>query len=186
MDIKKWLNETADARTPPGPGQTSATSFFQHPEKSRPVFDQKRAAKRKKSDSSLLNLQTSAKGTPPKRSTASTVGRRAASEHSEASRPSQSDSAGSKSPRHQFARKPRHKTRLERYKPKHVKGRGDHAHQSRKDESKKPRRKSKCKKGDPSGSGIAVGFHAKNVSRDRLTVRAAGHADVGMPADDWW
>lgn len=188
MDIHKWLEETAEADAPRDPAQTLGATFPQRPEKSKPVFKDKRAAKRTRSDSSLLEPQppTQRENSPAKRSKLSTEEKPVPGAHSEDSHPSQSDSAESESSSHRYARKPRRKTRLERYEPKPVEQRVKHVHPSRKGESKKTRRKSKRRKGEHSGSGIADGFHAKNVSGNRLTVRAAGHAKARMPADDWW
>jgi hypothetical protein len=188
MDIHKWLEETAEATAPQDPAQTLGATFFQRPEKSNPVFKDQRAAKRTRSDSSLLDPQPHTQRESPlaKRSKLPTKAKPVSGASSEASHPSQIDSAESESSSHRYARKPRRKTRLERYEPKPVEERVKHVHPSRKGESKKARRKTKRKKGEHSGSGIADGFHAKNVSGDRLTVRAAGHAEVRKPADDWW
>jgi hypothetical protein len=170
MDIQKWLNETADASAPPDPAQTAGSTFFQRPEKAKPVFKEKHAPKRSKSDSSLLDPQPPTHKAPPKRPKAPAEKSPDPSARSEASSPSHSESAGSESSSHRYARKPRRKTRVERYEPKVVDERGKHAHRSRKDKSKKSRRKPTRKKGEQSGSG--QGFHANNVSKDRLTVRA--------------
>ena len=185
MDIHRWLEETAGAKVPPDLAQTPGSNIVQRAEKLKPVFKEKRAPKRSKSDSSLLDPQPHSRRAPPKESKPSTEESSDASVYSKASRPSRNGSTESESSSHHYAQKPRHKTRLERYEPKQNKERGKHVHQSRKDESKKSRRKSKRKKGEKSGSGVAQNFHAKNVSRDRLTVRVAGHAVICIDTNDW-
>jgi len=186
MDIQKWLDDTAEAKAPPDSTETPGSNFFQRAEKPKPVFKEKHGRKRRQSDSSLLDPQPHAHKAPPKESKPPTECSPDASLYSDASRPSRSDSAESESSSHRYARKPRRKTRLERYEPKPVKERGKHVHRSRKDESKQTRRKSKRKKVEKSGSAVAQSFHAKNVSRDRLTVRTSGYAAVYVDADDWW
>ncbi|KAF2831294.1 hypothetical protein CC86DRAFT_463214 [Ophiobolus disseminans] len=173
MDIQKWLDDTAEVHmhAPPNPAQTPGSGFFQRPEKPKPVFKEKHAPKRCKSDSSLLDPQPHPHKAPPKESKPPTEGSLDASAYSEVSRPSRSDSAESVSSNHRYARKPRRKTRLERYEPKPVKERGKHIHHSRKDESNKTRRESKRRKGEKLGSGVAQSFRAKNVSGDRLTLK---------------
>lgn len=75
-----------------------------------------------------------------------------------------------------YERKPRRKTRPNRYqlkptkekKSKEHKGQtGRHGHEERK--SKKRKRKRTAR--DNPASGWVMGFHAKNVAKDRLTVR---------------
>jgi len=170
MNIHKWLEEIKDAEAPHNPEQTAGATFFQRTEHSRPVFKEKRTAKRSRSDSSLLEPRPHTQMTPPKKPKLATKGKSVASALSEASEPDQSDSAESESSSDRYARKPRRKTRPERYQPKPVVQRVKHVHKSGKGESKKTRRKSRRKKGEQSCSGVAESFQAKNVSKDRLTV----------------
>jgi hypothetical protein len=92
---------------------------------------------------------------------------------SEARQATLSDSINS----NRYARRPRRKTRPEHYEcPSTVVTgeRGKPAHLREKGESKKPRHKSRRKKGEQGekpSSGVVQSFHAKNVSSDRLTVR---------------
>jgi hypothetical protein len=185
MDIQRWLKETAEAGPPPIPVKDPGSAFFPHNERARLVFEEKHAQKRSKSDSSLLVPQPHSHVAPAKEPKLSIGKATDASACSEASRSSRNGSTESESSSQRYARRPRRKTRPERYEPKPNKERGKHIHQSRKDESKKSRRKFKRKKGEKSDSGVAQSFHAKNVSRDRLTVRAAGHAVLCDSTDDW-
>jgi hypothetical protein len=184
MDIERWLNETAEVEPLPKPTHTSGSNFFQPPATGRPVFKDKRARKRTKSDSSLL-VPHPHSYTAPKEPTLPNEEGSGESTHSEESHPSHNSSIESASLSQHYARKPRRKTRPERYEPKQPKERGQHIHQSRRNELKRSRRKSKGKKGEKLDSGVAQTFHAKNVSRDRLTVRAAGHAVICNHTDDW-
>jgi hypothetical protein len=185
MDIQRWLNETVEAGPLPSQDQTVNSAFFHPKEKSRPVFKERHARKRAKSDSSLLVPQPHMQTASPKKPNPLTEEEVDAAVHSEASRPSRNSSTESESFNHRYARRPRRKTRPERYEPQQNKERGKHTHQSRKGESKKPSRKSKRRGGEKSDSGIAQNFHAKNVSRDRLTVRVAGPAVICDNANDW-
>lgn len=185
MDIQRWLKETAEAGLPPIPFKDPGSAFFHRPERSKPVFKETHTRKRTKSDSSLLVSQPHSHVAPPGNPELPIETASAASVYSEASRRSRTDSTESESSSQSYARRPRRKTRPERYEPKANKERGKHVHPSRKDESKKPRRKSKHKKGEKSDGGVAQSFHAKNVSRDRLTVRAAVHAVLCDSTNDW-
>jgi hypothetical protein len=173
MDIRKWLNETEDAEAT-NPAPRSGANLFLPVEKVKPVFADKRASKRTKSDSSLLDPRPS----HPKRHKATSGESADASASSEASPTDRDPSNLSDASSQRFARKPRRKTRPERYEPslKRNKERGKHIHQSRRDKSKKTGRKSKRKKEEKPGSGIGQDFQAKNVSKDRLTVRTAMYA----------
>jgi hypothetical protein len=187
MDIHKWLEETAEAKAPLDPPRVPGQDFFHRLENPKQVFDRKGAQKQGKSDSSLLEPQPQSHQAPLARPKPLTEQPSGASAYSKTSHPSHCDSTDSESASQRYARKPRRKTRLERYEPSFKqKERGKHVHQSRKDESKKSRRKSKRKKGEKAGSAIAQTFHAKNVSGDRLTVRAASDAVCGVNADNWW
>lgn len=186
MDIQKWLEDAMEAEAPIDPALALCPEFFQRRETPAPVFKQKHVPKRRKSDSSLLEMQPHAHRAPPKKAKRPTESSPNPSTHSDSSRPSRSNFAESESSSHRYARKPRRKTRLERYEPKPDKERGKHVHRSRKDESKRTRRKSKRRKDEILGADVAQNFQAKNVSRDRLTVRSAVYAVIDVHADDWW
>ena len=174
MDIRKWLEETAHAKAPADGPSKSVSSFLQPAERAKPVFEHRPAPERSKSDSSLLDPQPPLRRAPPRKHKLSSW-KSGEGSASGVSQP-QDETTGSEASSHCYARQPRRKTRPDRYEPspERNKERGKHVHVSRKSESKKTRRKSKRKKEDPGGIGQT--FQAKNVTRDRLTVRADVHA----------
>ncbi|KAF2204474.1 hypothetical protein GQ43DRAFT_161168 [Delitschia confertaspora ATCC 74209] len=170
MDIHKWLEETQLPKQAPSLPDKVELPTFLHPKQNaeeRPVGNRRRR-KNSTSDSSILD-------TRPKRREPSPIqyerGEDDVSVGSLASsRPSHS--SGSGPPSHRYARRPRRKTRLERYEPKRKtdKELGRHIHGKEKEEI----RKSKCKsrhKSEKKGTGNFQSFHAKNVPKDRLTLR---------------
>jgi hypothetical protein len=176
MDIHKWLEETADAKAPADGPSKSVSNFFQPVKKAKPVFEHWPAPERSKSDSSLLDPQPLRRAPPRKHKLSN---EKSGEESASGASQPQDESTGSEASSHRYARKPRRKTRPDRYEPspERNKARGKHIHASRKSESKKTRRKSKRKKEEPGGIGQT--FQAKNVTRDRLTVRAAVYAVTG-------
>ncbi|KAJ4287984.1 hypothetical protein N0V90_011999 [Kalmusia sp. IMI 367209] len=178
MDIQKWLNETLLPRQPPSPPVQRREHRLRSPEPPGQAPEGGRRRKQSTSDSSLLDaLPQRGKVVIPEQDDL-------AEEHADesartdASHPtSLSRSSVSNQP---YQRKPRRKTRPERYEPvsKHAKERGMHAHRPRRGESKNARRKSRRMKADKPGSGIVQSFHAKNVPRDRLTVTNASVPDL--------
>ncbi|KAF1912473.1 hypothetical protein BDU57DRAFT_505197 [Ampelomyces quisqualis] len=176
MDIEQWLKETAEAEAPHVPAQNTASNFFSRAEHHRPLFQESGARKRTKSDSSLLRPQPVSQVAPPENPNLPTES--SPDVNSEAARSSPIDSAESESSCQPYARRPRRKTRAERYEPKQKKERGNHVHRSRRNESKKTSRKSKLKEGEKKDSGVAQSFYAKNVSRDRLTLKPKDHLGI--------
>lgn len=150
------------------------------PEPERGHREQRRQA-RATSDSSLLDA-------PPQRKQVSPSERAALVQDmaDETNRPaatyptSRSESSASSEP---YRRKPRRKTRPERYgpAPKDAKERGPDTQQPRKGESKKTRRRPRRMKANKSGSGIVQSFQANNVRKDRLTVRV-----TPLSLSSWW
>lgn len=67
-----------------------------------------------------------------------------------------------KRPSNDYARKPRHKTREDRYEYKAAASSSKHTSRNHKEKTKRPRRSRKQTTND--------GFHASNVARERLTV----------------
>ncbi|KAH7087047.1 hypothetical protein FB567DRAFT_444090 [Paraphoma chrysanthemicola] len=172
MDICKWLNETEVADQSLNSPQPPGHDFFHRVEKPKPVFRQKGTPTRSRSDSSLLEPQPQSHRAPLARPKPLTEQPSDTDAYSKVSCPSRGGSAESESSSQRYARKPRRKTRLERYEPSSKKQeRGKYVHHSRKGESKKSRRKSKRKKGEGPANGTADTFHAKNVSGDRLTLK---------------
>lgn len=180
MDIRRWLDETAESahfgfplRLPESPGSRPHRCT----EQLEPVLKKKQTRKRRKSDSSLLNPPSLRPKTTANKRKLSTGSESVDRARSEVSSPTRSDSTPSVSSQ-RYERRPRRKPRPERYEPPatEIDKRGRHAYERRKGESKKSRRMSKRKKGEKPGSGIGQKFCAKNVSGDRLTVRAAIYA----------
>jgi hypothetical protein len=170
MDIQRWLDETILPERPTSPankGKRNPVPLVKRPEQSSKG---KRRRKPTTSDSSLLDTPPQRKITPPVVSHARFDEIADDSASSGASEPSSGSLSSMSS--HHYARKPRRKTRPERYEPapKDVKERGTHIRRHRKGESSKTKRRHKRKKVDQLGTGIVQAFHAKNVSRDRLTV----------------
>jgi hypothetical protein len=140
MDIRKWLDETVQPEAPRDPINLQQTT--------KPA----KRKRRRRPDSSILDPRPLASS--PHLSVDDSAG--------EAVQATCSDSSSSS----RYARKPRRKTRLERYEP------APHAHGHCKGESKKTRRKPRCKKSEMP-PGVMHTFQAKNVSGDRLTVRCS-------------
>lgn len=186
MDIQQWLDRTVLPEQPPSlPCQRSDGPSSCHGERGWPPKE-KRRRKPSTSDSSLLNAPRQRMRAPP-------ITREAGVDESaddgaspDASRLT-SPSGSSTSSQH-YARRPRRKTRPERYEPalKDAKGRGTHASRARNRESNRTKRKPRRKRVEAPASGVVLGFDAKNVSGDRLTVRST----TACPAyccctDDW-
>ena len=167
MDIQKWLNETLLPRQPPGP-----THFSRIPPDGSGQAAQSDRDERKlgASDSSVIEALPRPSMVSPARLQAVQEHSRIAQDNPSSSSHNGSGSDGSSQP---YARKPRRKTRAERYKPASKGGheRGSHGRRRRKGES--TRTKPKAKRGKVNRqSSIAQSFHAKNVLKDRLTVRS--------------
>jgi hypothetical protein len=180
MDIRKWLDETVQPEVPLEP-----IEHLQRTRKTKPA-KQKRQRKRSKSDSSLLDPRSDPLQKPaanePKPPTDGGTGQSA----SEARQTTPSDSSSN----NRYARRPRRKTRPEHYEHSSkaiTKEWGNYAHRRGEGESKKPRRKSRCKKSEKPGNSTVQNFQAKNVSSDRLTVRehAVAWKYTQYGTDDW-
>ncbi|KAF2869443.1 hypothetical protein BDV95DRAFT_100711 [Massariosphaeria phaeospora] len=170
MDIRRWLDETVLPQQPPSPPEQRSLAPIPRREEPKQAPKQKSRRKRSTSDSSLLDAH-------PRRRKASPVEHKSDIEESadedacsDASK-SSSRSSGSSTSSQPYARRPRRKTRPERYEPtsKDIKERGTHLPRRGKGESKKTKRKSRRKKAEKPGAGMVQSFHAKNVPRDRLT-----------------
>lgn len=177
MDVRKWLSETVPPSSP-------LLQLYEHPAPRTEHVKQTTwpwsKRKRKLSTESLLSLPSRCKKKilPDPGDTLDPDADD--NTHSDASHPtSRSETSLESEP---YKRKPRRKTRPERYDPapKHANGRGSHTKRPRNDESKKTRRKAKRNKAEKPGIDRVRNFQAKNVSTDRLTVR---HAFLGW--DGW-
>ncbi|KAL5379391.1 hypothetical protein DPSP01_008459 [Paraphaeosphaeria sporulosa] len=172
MDIHKWLSETVlpqQPPSPPGQGEVHHVICSEGPER---VPNKKCRRKSSSSDSSLLKAPPQRKKGPPPGRVPSIEEDADEACHTDASQPTKrSESSVSSEP---YRRKPRRKTRPDRYEPlsKDAKERGLHAQKRDKGESNMERRKSRCKKeASKSGNGIVHSFQAKNVPRGRLTLK---------------
>ncbi len=169
MDIQKWLDEIVQ----PGSSSKLTNGGLRKslPHSIPPVKPDDGRHRRKLSiaDSSLLDPLSQQEEKPPRRQKSHRKKRAVESIKSYTSQDTRRESTESLASSHRYLRKPRHKTRPERYDPsaKVTRQREAHSGPKRKREAKVPRRKSKRKKHD---SGIMQSFQAENVSGERLTV----------------
>ncbi|KAF2001205.1 hypothetical protein P154DRAFT_619550 [Amniculicola lignicola CBS 123094] len=172
MDIRKWLEETALPEQPPSLPEQLGLPPFLHPKEPQQTARAQRRRKRSTSDSSLLEARPRRRETPPVVHTADIDSGSDESACSEGSH-SADQSSGSSAASQRYARRSRRKTRLEHYEPaaKHVRERGKQGNRHRAAESKRTRRKARRNKTDRQGVGLVQSFHAKNVPKDRLTLK---------------
>ena len=177
MDIRKWLDETLLPDQPPSPPDHIRTALLPTaaptlaPMESDIRNNQRRRHRHSPSNSSLIEPFR-----PPKQRP---IAEEDAPFHKSAD---ESVRSGDSHPAHQcsgtsvssepYARRPRRKTRPERYEPKdrRVKERGTQVYRHRRGESRKTKPRSKRNKSDIPGANVVQSFQAKNVSKDRLTV----------------
>jgi hypothetical protein len=177
MDIRKWLAEIES----PVPSEQSDVEPFLLSKQTGSVLDARRRWKRSSSDSSVLK----APSPQPRRKSATTTERdhcnaietketkeTITEAHSNTFYSTRSDSIKQITASQHYTRKPRRKTRPDKYEAglKKVEGQDDSQRPSRKSESKRSRRKPKRKKDDRTHNGVGHDFQARNVSRNRLTV----------------
>ncbi|KAF2855415.1 hypothetical protein T440DRAFT_385369 [Plenodomus tracheiphilus IPT5] len=174
MDIRKWLDETT---LPEQATHLQAVPIAESPRRRlnghEQVSNRKHIPKRSRADSSLLEPS------PPRRTTSTrqrklpTEGGTDESAHGDDPGGVRSESSRCSRSSGRYARRPRRKTRPDRYEPssKVTGERSKHVYRSRATESKRTRRKTKRNKEQGRGSGISHDFHAKNVSGDRLTLK---------------
>lgn len=181
MDIRKWLDETVLPQQPPSPSPHDQRHEYPalRIERARRAPIEKHKRKQSTSDSSLLD--------DPRQRRSSVVPKQGniikenVNEGASASHPtSRSESSVSSEP---YRRKPRRKTRPERYEPvpQGARERGTHTRRQKKGESKKTSRISRRNKSGKPRNDIVESFQAKNVPRDRLTVTCALAGQVR-----WW
>ncbi|KAF2739198.1 hypothetical protein EJ04DRAFT_559992 [Polyplosphaeria fusca] len=166
MDIREWLDHTElPERAPSLPEQLGLPAFFQ-PKKVEPApKDRLRRRRRSVTDSSLLEAH-------PHRRKALPIERQPDIDDSASDSHGGASPSGSSSSSQRYARRPRRKTRPERYEPvMDVKERGTQLYRHRKNESNKVKRKARRRKGDKPGHGGIQSFQAKNVPKDRLTLK---------------
>ncbi|KAL5116916.1 hypothetical protein ACEQ8H_005133 [Pleosporales sp. CAS-2024a] len=162
MDIQAWLRETAEHSHAP-----SAAPQQRIPQQRIPQPPQ--------SDSSLLLPQPPSHVASPREPARVDELQVDTTMHTPASRPSRHDSTDDESSDHRYARRRRRKTRPDRYHPKDSRQRGQHRRHTQKHESSKSRQKSARNKRTKPDSRTRPNFHAKNVARDRLTLKPTTH-----------
>lgn len=184
MDIRKWLDQVEDGDAAPVQMTRRGDQKHSQHKKRLNVATDTGQQKRHRSDSSLLEPRPALQQEAPRRTKQATEESvdNCSSDH--APTHTNTDSESQNQP---YARRARRKTRPDRYDPypKKSKEAEPGTHRRKKGESKRSRRKTKNKKDEKSGNVLAQSFHAKNVSGDRLTVRADVHAAVYSLADDW-
>lgn len=176
MNIQSWLDAVVQPESVPDLPQSSGLQEDPRYGQGQSAGHRRRKPKRSPaSDSSLLELPAEPAKSPSKkhkRAKKVSVPESESGSGSGQSSAADGESADSSASSQRYTRKPRRKTRPERYEPSSTitKERGTHADTGRKGESKRTRRKSRRKKGKDPASGIVQSFHAKNVFGDRLTV----------------
>ena len=171
MDIQKWLGEIVDPDTPSNPTISDPRKPLplSSPRMARSHINRKHGQKPGRSDSSLLDPLTQQEDKPAREQKIHHKERIRENHRSQGSQEMRRESSESLASSHQYVRRPRHKTRPERYEPPKVaRQRDSHSHSKRRVETNEPKRKFKRKKND---GGMVQSFHAANVSSDRLTVR---------------
>jgi len=173
MDIQEWLDKTVLPQQPPSPLEPCSETHPPYVEPIGHASHQRHRRRRPTSDSSLLEALPPRKKAAPVESEHRLGADADESAESDASHPAaHTESSASSRP---YRRRPRRKTRPDRYDPvpKHVQKRGKHTQRLSKGESKRTKRRSRRSNVDKPDSAIVQGFHAKNVPQDRLTVRSA-------------
>lgn len=176
MDIRKWLAETEV----PVSSELPEWDRFLLPRQPGTVPDARRRRKHSSSDSSLSKVaspQPRRKGDTAKKLDGCEIPDVVNERPSDTSHSISGRSTSSSYASQRYARKPRRKTREDKYDVGSGRGkeRDSGRRASRKSESKKSKRKSRRRKDGKTHNGIGQEFQAKNVSRDRLTVRTVGN-----------
>ncbi|KAF3033595.1 hypothetical protein E8E11_000839 [Didymella keratinophila] len=172
MDIRKWLAETEN----PILSEQPEVDRFLLPRQPDTAPDTRRRRKRSSSDSSLLKAtspQPRRKGVTAKKPDRCEISDGVNENRSDISHSSSGGSTGSSTGSQRYARQPRRKTRADKYDvgAKKAKVQNEDQRPSRKSESKKSKRKSRRRKDEKTHNGIGQEFQAKNVSKERLTLK---------------
>ncbi|KZM25594.1 hypothetical protein ST47_g3294 [Ascochyta rabiei] len=175
MDVRKWLAETED----PTLLERPVVEPFLLPRLSEAVPVTRRRRKRSLTDSSLLKAplsQTRGKGIPAIERDRRHVQDVADRAYGDTSHSTRSEFASNSTASQRYTRKPRHKTRPNRYEigTKKDKGPDDNPRPNRRSELRRSKRKCRRSIVENTHSGIRQEFQAKNVSRDRLTLKPLG------------
>lgn len=193
MDIRKWLAETEHSV----PAEQPSIVPFPLPRRPDHAPDARRRRKRSSSDSSLLTApspQPRRRGLPETKRDHRAVRDQVHGAHRETSRSTRSESTDHCSASKDYARKPRHKTRPDRYEARLYKPMEQDERQrpNQKSKTRKSKYMSKRRKGDKTHNGIGQDFQASNVSKDRLTVSAVHiwycleYADTDRSSSSRW
>lgn len=179
MDIRKWLAETENPISSEHPISSEQPEIgrFLLPRQPDAVLNARRRRKRSSSDSSLLKAaspQPRRKGVTAKKLDCWEDPDVTDDDHNDTSHSTSGGSTCSAASQ-RYARKPRRKTRADKYdvRSKKAKAQDEGQRASRKSESRKSKRKSRRKKDEKTHNGIGQEFQARNVSKERLTVRTA-------------
>ena len=173
MDIQKWLDEIVQPDPLPNSIEQPAGESCSQCRTSKPTLKRRNLQTQRDSDSSVLSIRSQQEERPKKRRRHG-KGDRSTSDTDTASFQERcSSSTRTTATSQRYARRPRHKTRPERYEStsKAKKEVRAHPQSGRRGVVKNPRRKSKGKKIGKQGDETAQNFRANNVSGDRLTVR---------------
>lgn len=173
MDIDQWLQNTS---APEGEGlaaRLGIPSFLQraNPEPVSPRHKRKR--RRPSRDSSLLEDPVSRQDDAQTNSQAALQETSSCGGQSETSENSAFVSVSATPSTEPYRRRSRRKTRVDRYDPKPENSRKRRPGKSKTRKETKTRKQARRNK-EKHGIGHVHTFHAKNVARDRLTVRQSG------------
>jgi hypothetical protein len=177
MDIQEWL---AAIEPPPRPEYLDVESPWK-PKHPGSVTNARRRRKRSSSDSSLLKVHSSQ---PRRKGALATERDRSAARdgadtaQSNGLHSTHNEFASSGIGSQRYARRPRHKVRLDRNEAtsKNATEHDRKPQSTQRSGQKKPKRKPKRRQDDKTGGTIGRDFHANNVSEGRLTVRSASRA----------
>lgn len=172
MDIRKWLAETEN----PIASKQPDVDRVLLPRQPDTVPDARRRRKRSSSDSSLLEAASPKlrhEGVKAEKLDGCEVPNVINKGHSDRSCSPSGRTTGSSAASQRYARKPRRKTRADKYdvESKRAVAQDEGQRASRKSVSRKSKRKSGRRKYERTHNGIRQEFQARNVSRERLTVR---------------
>ena len=191
MDIRQWLEETADRAPPDQEADVGLPAFLQpHPEPEAPTHKYRRRKKQPSADSSIIEARHPKH---PRHKAAGhahspdQAGRVEASFAKSRSSQSSRSSAFEEIPQKAFEKRARHKTRSDRYQPKskerHRKGKKRKESEERDDRHSKPKRRKSHRSGDGGRtSGLVQSFELRNGPKNnRLTVRSLQHLGTVPP-----
>ncbi len=169
MDIRQWLEATNDPQDGPSLAEQLQLPSFLHrrPEAAEPTYKRRSQRKRSSSDSSFVEANDVRRDSPKR------VRKHSRTDlQTESSSGSSSLESGKSDSSDKYRRKPRRKTRPDRYEPKKDKKRQHERRKSEKDgkEPKHHKRRTGRRTKDKPTVWMATAINAKNGSKERLTV----------------